>query len=199
MMIQTETSYTEHTFKDLDMAQAHLKSSTFQECTFENCTFAETVFQNCRFTNCSFKGCDLSLVQMPNSSFSGTRFESTKLIGVNWAQAFWADKGIGNPLEFKKCALSHSTFLGINLGAIKLQRCEAINVDFREANVSQADFAFSDLKDSLFLSTNLCGADLRYARNYQIDPSHNNIHKAKFSLPEAMALLYSMDIEIIEP
>jgi fluoroquinolone resistance protein len=198
MMILTETSYAEQTFKDLEMAKAHLKGTTFQECTFEHCTFAEAVFQNCRFTGCVFKNSDLSLAQVPNTTFARTRFESTKLIGINWAQALWPDISIGNPLEFKKCALSHATFLGIDLGAIKLQRCEVINVDFREANLSQADFAFSDLQDSLFQATNLSGADLRYARNYQIDPSHNNIHKAKFSMPEAMALLYSMDIEIIE-
>lgn len=80
-----------------------------------------------------------------------------------------------------------------------MERCEAINVDFREANLSQADFAFTDLKDSLFQSTNLTGADLHNTVNYQIDPSQNNIQNARFSLPEAMALLYSMDIQIVDP
>jgi len=41
-------------------------------------------------------------------------------------------------------------------------------------------------------------ADLRFARNYQIDPSQNKVHKARFSLPEAMSLLYSMDIDLDE-
>jgi uncharacterized protein YjbI with pentapeptide repeats len=71
-------------------------------------------------------------------------------------------------------------------------------VDFREANLSCADFSFTDLKDSLFQSTNLNGADFRHAKNYHIDPSKNDIRKGKFSLPEAMALLHSMDIEIID-
>ena len=51
---------------------------------------------------------------------------------------------------------------------------------------------------SLFGNTKLVEADLSRARNYQIDPGNNNLKAAKFSLPEAMALLYSMDIEIIE-
>jgi uncharacterized protein YjbI with pentapeptide repeats len=198
-MIHSDSDYTEQTFKDLDMAQTHLKSVTFQDCTFDRCTFTEIVFQNCRFVNCVFKHCDLSLIQMPNCSFGGTRFANSKIIGVNWAQAHWPEKGIWGPIEFKKCSLSHSTFLGVDLNGIKMRRCEAINVDFRETDLTQADFSFTDLKDSLFLSTNLSGADLRYARNYTVDPSQNTLKGAKFSLPEAMSLLYSMDIKIIEP
>lgn len=198
-MIQTNSNYSEDIFKDLDMLQVQLKSVTFQDCTFERCNFTKTVFQNCRFVNCDFKHCNLSLVQIPNCSFSGTRFADSKIIGVNWAQANWPEKSIWDPIEFKKCAISHSTFLGVTLSGLKMHRCQAINVDFREADLSQADFAFTDLKDSLFLSTNLAGADLSYARNYQIDPSQNNIQKAMFTLPEAMALLYSMDIQINDP
>lgn len=88
--------------------------------------------------------------------------------------------------------------MATNLGAVKFRRCEAINVDFREAKLPLADFAFTNLQDSLFQSTDLTAADFRYARNYQIDPSQNKIQNARFSLPEAMALLYSMDIEIID-
>ena len=197
-MIHSESDNLEKNFKDLEITGIQIRLSTFQDCTFENCTFSETKFQNCRFVNCVFKNCNLSLVEVPGSSFEGIKFENTKLIGVNWSQAQWPAKSIWNPLSFKKCALSHATFLGVDLGAVKFRRCEAVNVDFREAKLPQADFAFTDLKDSLFQSTDLTGADLRYARNYQLDPSKNKIQNARFSLPEAMALLYSMDIEIID-
>jgi hypothetical protein len=40
----------------------------------------------------------------------------------------------------------------------------------------------------------LSDADLSQARNYMVDPSKNILKKAKFSLPEAMSLLYCMDI-----
>jgi fluoroquinolone resistance protein len=197
-MIQPESDYLEKTFKNLDMAGEDVKSCTFQDCNFIRCRFTETVFRNCKFSHCVFDDCDLSLMEVPNSSIGNARFVKSKAVGVNWAQAHWPDKSIWGPIEFNKCALSHSTFLGIDLTEMKMRRCEAINVDFRESNLSGADFKFTDLKDSLFLSTNLEGADLRYARNYQIDPSQNIIIKAQFSLPEAMALLYSMDIEILE-
>jgi len=197
-MIQPGYDYTEQTFKDLDLSQAVLKSNSFHECKFERCYFIEAHFQNCRFVNCIFKNCDLSLVQIPNCSFSGARFENSKVIGINWTQAYWSDKTLWDPIEFRKCSLSHSTFLGAALNGIKMRHCEAINVDFRETNLTQADFSSTDLKDSLFLSTNLSGADLRGARNYTIDPGQNTLKGSKFSLPEAMSLLYSMDIEIID-
>jgi uncharacterized protein YjbI with pentapeptide repeats len=197
-MILPGSDYIENKFKDLDMSGEDIKASTFQDCNFNQCTFTEIIFRSCTFVHCVFENCDLSLMQIPNCTFGDVRFEKTKTIGVNWAQAHWPEKSIWDPIEFNKCALSHSTFLGIDLGGFKMMRCEAVNVDFREANLSGADFTFTDLKDSLFLSTNLEGADLSYARNYQIDPSQNIILKAKFSLPEAMALLYSMDIEILE-
>ena len=74
--------------------------------------------------------------------------------------------------------------------------CSAIDVDFRESDLSKADFTGTDLSDSLFLGTDLTEANFRRARNYHIDPGKNNITGAKFSLPEAMSLLYSMDIDL---
>ena len=197
-MIQSHHEYSDQTYTGLEMTGIHIQAATFLDCTFDRCTFSESVFENCRLLDCEFKDCNCSLLQVPGTAISGGRFKNTKLIGVNWSQADWPGHGIGNPLSFNKCFLNHSTFLGVHLGAVKLQRCEAINVDFREATISRADFAFTNLKDSLFQSTDLSEADLRYARNYDIDPSQNKILKARFSLPEALALLYSMDIEISE-
>jgi len=197
-MIQSESEYSDQVFKNLDMPGVKVSSTTFLDCTFERCIWVEAIFQSCRFVDCHFRNCDCSLFQVPGSTFSSVRFENTKLLGMNWSLADWPEIGIGDPPTINKCSLNHSTFLGVHLGAVKLRRSEAINVDFREAVLSGSDFAFTDLKDSLFQSTDLIGADFRYARNYHIDPSKNKITKAKFSLPEAMALLYSMDIDIFE-
>jgi uncharacterized protein YjbI with pentapeptide repeats len=74
----------------------------------------------------------------------------------------------------------------------------ALDVDFREADLSQADFAGTDLSDSMFVNTDLTEADLSRARNYHIDPSQNVLRQARFSLPEAMSLLYSLDIVLAD-
>ena len=94
--------------------------------------------------------------------------------------------------------INHGTFIGLELKAIQIKNCIAHEVDFREADLSKANFEGTDLSGSLFNNTNLTEADLGQARNYQIDPGMNILKQAKFSLPEAMGLLYSMDIVIEE-
>ena len=180
------------------MERVRLVSSEFYDCAFNRCFFVESVFRNCRFVNCVFQQCDLSLVQVPDSTFSETRFEDSKVVGVNWTQADWSTTRLRNPIGFFGCAISHSTFIGLSLREIQIRDCVAADVDFREADLSRADFAGTDLSRSLFSSTNLAEADLSCARNYDMDPGQNVLRQAKFSLPEAMSLLYGLDIVLTE-
>jgi uncharacterized protein YjbI with pentapeptide repeats len=101
-------------------------------------------------------------------------------------------------MGFFKCAISHSTFIGLSLRGIQIRDCVAADVDFREADLSRAGFGGTDLSKSLFSSTDLTEADLSGARNYDIDPGRNVLKQARFSLPEAMSLLYSLDIVLTE-
>jgi uncharacterized protein YjbI with pentapeptide repeats len=138
------------------------------------------------------------LVQVTDSAFSTTRFEESKVIGVNWAQADWSGTRLGQAIGFHKSAISHSTFIGLDLAGIEITECAATDVDFREANLSGAVFRGTDLSESLFINTNLRQADLGKARNYHIAPGENDLKGARFSLPEAMSLLYNLDIELLE-
>jgi uncharacterized protein YjbI with pentapeptide repeats len=124
--------------------------------------------------------------------------EESKIIGVDWTHADWSSTKLGDPIGFYKCDLSHSTFIGLSLKNIQINDCVAKNVDFREADLSEANFSDTDLSESLFNGTNLTEADLSQARNYDIDPGQNVLKRAKFSLPEAMSLLYSLDIILTE-
>lgn len=156
----------------------------------------ESVLQKCRFVNCVFQGCDLSLAKVPDSIFTSTRLEDSRAIGINWTQANWPMPAIGKPLSFVQSTISHGTFIALNLKGIQIKDCAALNVDFREADLSQTDFSGTDLSESLFSNTNLSEADLSRARNYNIDPGQNVLKGTKFSLPEAMSLLYNMDISL---
>jgi len=170
-MINSSIEYFEQTFSDLNNQQLKISSSTFHDCIFDRCNFSEAIITNSRFLNCEFINCDLSLMKVPSSSFSGVHFSKCKIIGVNWVQAVWSGRGIWEPLEFSKCDLNHSTFLGVNLEGSKINRCGAINVDFREARLSNVDFSFTDLNKSLFHATDLVSSDFSNARNYEIDPT----------------------------
>jgi uncharacterized protein YjbI with pentapeptide repeats len=92
--------------------------------------------------------------------------------------------------------LNHSTFLSLPLDGIRILDCQSQDVDYREASLVGADLRGSDFSDSFFIHTDLTRADLRRASNYHISPKTNELRGAKFTLPEAMALLYAMEIEV---
>ncbi len=196
--ISSRAHYVDQAFRDAQLEPGgEILSSEFQDCVFLHCSFAQSVLRHCRFVNCVFGECDLSLVQVPGCRVTSTRFEKCKVIGVNWSAADWPKTGLANPLGFVDCALSHSTFMGLTLPGMEVRDCVALDVDFRDADLSRANFAGTDLAQSLFARTNLSEADLSRARNYHIDPGQNTLKRARFSLPEAMSLLHSMDIVIV--
>jgi uncharacterized protein YjbI with pentapeptide repeats len=196
--IKSQAYYAEQVFKRLNLDQQRFESSEFYDCKFIRCSFSESLFSSCRFVNCTFQDCDLSLIQLTGSSFSATRFEDSKVIGVDWTQADWSSPSIGAPIGFIKSTLNHATFIGLKLREIEIIDSIAVNVDFREADLSQSDFSGTDLSKSLFSNTDLTAADLSRARNYHIAPGQNTLKQTKFSLPEAMSLLYNLDIDLIE-
>lgn len=196
--LQSGSHYQDQTFHALDLDRAHVEDSTFLDCQFERCSFVTAHLFSCRFQRCSFVGCDLSLVEVDDTVFGSAYFEESKLIGIDWTKALSSQPSLGKPLSFSGSILNHGTFIGQQLQGILVIDCIAHEVDFRESDLSNASFSSTDLKDSLFLDTNLSAADLRTARNYHIDATKNTITDAKFSLPEAMLLLDALEIELDE-
>jgi fluoroquinolone resistance protein len=194
--ILSRARYSNQSFQRIRLDAIELVSSQFHNCLFKDCSMAESVLRGCRLVGCTFRRCDLGLVGVPNTAFVTTRFEDSKLVGIDWTRADWTTGRLPHPLAFHRCALNHSTFIALVLREIEITDCLAIDVDFREADLSGADFSGTDLAASLFLHTNLSGADLSRARNYRIDAQQNTLKGAKFSLPEAMSLLYSLDITL---
>ncbi len=127
----------------------------------------------------------------------GVKFEESEIIGVNWTEASWPKTGL-HSLDFFKSVINHSTFTGLSLKRIHITGCVARNVDFAEADLSQADCTGTDFAQSRFLYTNLTQADFSGSRQYAISPDLNTLKKTKFSLPEAISLLYGLDIILDE-
>ena len=189
--------YIDEVFKDLKLQKAELVLTEFHQCEFRGCSLVEAVLRSCRFVACRFEACDLSLMTVLGSAFVGVDFEDCTIVGVNWATADWSALNQGKALSFHRCAISHSTFMSTPLKGGHFTDCVAKNADFREADLAEVDFSGTDLSEALFQNTNLRQADLSKARGYAINPDENVIAGAKFSLPEAMALLYNMDIELV--
>ena len=191
----SETEYNRVEYKNLEIKESKMQMKEFNSCTFIKCNFTGTYFQRCSFRNCVFQNCDLSLVNIKDTSFSNTRFEDCKLAGINWTQSEWAtSKLIQKPADFVGCVLNYSSFMGLNLEKIIMTRCIAHDVSFEDANMSFMDCTGTDFENSRFNHTNLTSTDMRGAKNYNIDPILNTLKKTKFSMPEAMSLLYNLNI-----
>jgi fluoroquinolone resistance protein len=196
--IRSNTRFQDRRWISAQMDGGECAASTFEACEFVEGSFPESVWRSCRFVDCRFHRCDLSLAAMPESKLARVEFVDCRLIGINWTEAEWPDIELPAPILFRACALNHSTFLGLDLHDLEIVDCMAKDVDFREADLRGADFSGTNLAESLFLHTVLEGANLGTALNYMISPADNQLAGAKFSLPEAIALLYSMDIDIVE-
>ncbi|MCA0457167.1 MAG: pentapeptide repeat-containing protein [Chloroflexi bacterium] len=194
----TELEYEQKTFRKVDAQKAIVKGKSFQGCSFINCSLAEIVFDGCKFHNCTFKTCDLSLMKVKNSVFADVKFDDTKVVGINWTEAMWGKNSLLGSLTFSECTLNYSTFIGLKMHKLVLVQCLAKDVDFSEADLTKANFEDTDLSESRFHHTNLTEANLAKARNYHIPATQNTLKKTRFSLPEAVSLLHSLDIILDE-
>lgn len=192
-----QTEFVNEHFKEVAYKGEEI-SNEFLDCTFSDCSFGEVLFKNCRFHDCVFSRCDLSLAKVVGSSFQNTRFEKSKVIGINWTLASWSKFLQKSPVHFYECVLDYSTFIGLSLKAIRIIECRARDVDFSEADLSEVDFSNTDLSGSHFRHTSLIKANFESASNYSIDVNLNEVSQARFSLPEAVSLLRSLDIVLVE-
>ena len=192
------SEYEEQTFEGLTLHEGEVAARSFHACVFHCCSFVQTAFRDCRFIDCTFIDCDLSLCRVEGCTFATTRFRQSQLMPINWTEASWPRRGLFRSIDFNDCVLNHSTFIGLGLRGITLTSCLARDVDFAETDLLRADCTHSDFSDSRFLHTNLTEADFTGATGYAIDAGLNVLKKTRFSLPEAMSLLCSLDIVLTE-
>ncbi len=169
-----------------------LERAIYKECTFENCDLSKQNLNSFQFIDCAFIGCNLSNSDISQASFKTVSFESCKLMGIQFQQA--------NPFLFKvvfeACNLSLSSFYSMNINKTQFIDCDLSEVDFTETELKESDFSGSTLSQTIFEKTNLSKSDFRTAENFRINPSENNIKKAKFSKENLAGLLADFDIII---
>ena len=194
----SNSEYSDETFTGLEIGDSDVRFKTFENCIFSKCRFNGTRFVECKFSGCRFKQCDLSLASVKGCIFSGVEFTGSKLTGINWTEANWRTMSLLKPLAFDNCTLNYGTFIGLTLRKLTLTHCVAHDVDFTDADLTLADLRHTDLSDSRFQHTNLTEANLVHARNYSINAGSNKLKKTKFALPEAISLLRSLDIVLLD-
>lgn len=165
----------------------------FEDCEFEGCSFVECLFSRCNFVNCRFKDCLLSAVKPDDSRFADVSFLKSKVIGLDWTRA-----ELVSDIRFVNSQISYSNFRLLKLPKIEIRDCQSKDVDYSGADLSESDLRGTDFEQSVFFKTTLTKANFSGATNYYIDARKSIIDKAKFSLPEAMSLLQSLNIEIVD-
>jgi fluoroquinolone resistance protein len=179
------------TFTKYSLLKGNLERKEFQGCQFVGCSFIECKFRNCKFIECNFIECVLSAVNPVDSRFRDVKFLKCKVIGIDWTKALEV-----SDLKFDESQINYSNFSMLKIPSTRMVKCIAKEVNFTETDLSKGDFRNSDFEKSRFFKTNLSEADFRGATSYNIDIKNNLINQAKFSLPEAVVLLNSLNIII---
>ncbi|MFD2177642.1 pentapeptide repeat-containing protein [Veronia pacifica] len=196
--INNNESYVDALFHKLSSSYEEFVDVEFEECHFTDCDFSSAIFQRCKFTNCVFERCNLSLTDLSASKLFGIRFLDTKLVGVDWTKATWPVYHLDFELTFERCILNDSSFFGLTLNELAIDECKLHDVDFREGNFVRSKMVASDFSYSLFMRTNLQDVDFTDSTAYAIDILENQIKGATFSRYEALNLLNSLDIELVD-
>ncbi|ODS23822.1 hypothetical protein AB835_06675 [Candidatus Endobugula sertula] len=188
--------YIDNNFFDKKCSDKFFGNIRYISCQFNQCDFQSAIFKSCKFIDCEFVNCNLSFIDLDYSCFSNTIFNRCKIQGVDWTRAEWGNTVIRLPLAFIGCLLNHSTFFGLDLRNTDYSQSVLRNVDFREAVLNGSNFYNTDLEESLFHGTEIEKCNFKNAKNYVINIMANRVKNSTFSLPEAMILLYHMDIII---
>lgn len=189
----TDHDFADQKFEEIDFRGETIEGRTFEDCTFSRVNFNGSSFIRCRFLDCTFDQSDLSNLILMSSDLKNVKFIDCKLVGVNWTAA-----SVLMHSTWQNSILNYGNFSGLDLRKSMMQNCVAREADFAETNLSEANLKETDFTAARFANTNLTKSDLRQAKNYSIRPDSNKIKKAKFSLPEAMLLLYGLDIDLEE-
>jgi fluoroquinolone resistance protein len=190
--LQNQEDMPERTFEKLTYEGPVIKGKRFERCQFIGCRFTGRSFVTCTFDHCHFVGCDLSNLEVEGLRFIETLFDDCKLLGIPWTKA---KSDAMTSFHYTGCTVDYSDFER-DLRGLRVIRCSAKQVNFRRANLTDAECRDTDFEESVFEESNLTRADFCGARNYAIDLTQCKAKGARFSLPEALSLLSVQGIVI---
>ncbi len=180
------------TFQSKDFTLDSLQKGNYENCQFIDCNFSEIRLSYFNFIDCQFENCDFSNAKLTETGLRNVVFNHCKLIGIRF-------DGCNDFLFaaiFKSCRLDYSSFHQVKAQKTTFHHCSLLEVDFSEANLMGVSFDQSDLTRAVFEATNLKTTDFTNAYSFSIDPSKNQVEKAKFSKNNLAGLLrkYKLDI-----
>lgn len=168
----------------------------FENCTFIGCNFTAVTFRNCAFSNCQFEKCAFRTIKFQFSTMQGSIFSECLLMGINWGEL----QSKGNrlfPIEkLERCTLKFNNFIHVNMIRFDFSNMTIQDSYFHDCRLSHASFRNDDMNRTNFSGCNLNCSDFRGARGYNIDLQSNTLKQARFSFPDVVDLLNTLDIVI---
>jgi uncharacterized protein YjbI with pentapeptide repeats len=178
-------------FENYEAAGLVIDGKEFSDCHFVGGRYANAEFRRCKLFRCTFSQCDLSNIRLNGSSLRTVSFAHAKLLGIDWTEA-----SALVDLDLRHCVTNYGNFSQLRLPKLIMTDCVAHEVDFSGANLTDAQLSGTDLRGAVIAGTNLSKADFRGASGYSFSPVDNVVSKARFSMPEALALLEGLGIVI---
>jgi uncharacterized protein YjbI with pentapeptide repeats len=187
--------YHAKTFTESDLYDAHgrplsLAHGDFSSCVFKKCDLTGGDLSGATFADCTFDHCNLSNTRIDKVSFQNVRFAGCKLLGL----AFTRINSLLISWTFEDCHISFCDFTTLQMKGSQFLACEVKECDFMNANLADSSFTKCDLGLTRFPGANLEKANFTGAKNYYLDPMKTKLKGAKFSYPEALALLEGFGI-----
>ncbi len=182
-------------FESLHCAEDILRRS-YSECTFTECKFTDMALRDVVFSNCVFEGCAFHTVDVSGLRMQNTSLLSTACVGIDWSEV----RALGRlfPLfgTLRGSTFKLNNFFKMKLPKLAVADSSFLDCAFMESDLSGSVFRNVDFQSTTFQECNLSKADFREARNYRINTTVNKVSKAKFSLPEVVGLLDSLNVII---
>ena len=166
-----ETYFEGQVIREKKIQSETMEYFKFIDCDFENCSFEDCKIINCTFVNCKFYNCNIVSLSAQYSEIKNAEFKKCNLIGIHWGGLLPSGKYARALEKIENCYLKYNTFSDMNL--------------------KKFDFSGNIIQESLFDE-----CDLKESRGYIIDIPSNKLKQAKFSYPEVVSLLDSLEIEI---
>lgn len=189
----TDKVFEDQTFDGKGLNLIKLERGKYDNCVFLNCDFSNADLGYMVFVECQFDRCNLTMAKIIDTAFRVVEFTDCKLLGL----AFDSCSNFLLALSFMRCELNLASFQGLKLKGTHWRESSLKEVDFTNADVTNALFDQCDLERTIFDGTKMEGADFRKAYNYNIDPDINRVKGAKFSSTGLSGLLekYRLHIE----
>jgi uncharacterized protein YjbI with pentapeptide repeats len=77
--------YENTNFSDFTPEVKNFEKIYFLRCKLKSCNFSDKEFKKCVLEKCTFTNCSLNMIKLTNSRLSECKFESYKMVGIDWS------------------------------------------------------------------------------------------------------------------